>query len=183
MSLAAAVPFCFGLAGWSGSGKTTLAEKLISSLVTQGLSVATIKHAHHEFDADVPGKDSWRHRKAGAGQVIVSSVQRSALFKEHPGTEPALEELIAQLGPCDIVMVEGYKSEAVPKIEVHRKETGAPFLYHNDSYIVALASDTASDDCTLPQFNIDDCDALVLFVLALRDKKLFGHLPSKGKML
>ena len=182
MPLTAAEPFCFGLAGWSGSGKTTLAEKLIASLVTRGLSVATIKHAHHEFDADVPVKDSWRHRKAGAGQVLVSSFQRSAHFREHQSTEPTLEELIAQLGPCDIVMVEGYKSEAVPKIEVHRKETGAPFLYHDDNYIVALASDTALDNCTLPQFYIDDYEALVLFVLALREKQLSGHLPSKAQM-
>ena len=182
MSFAANDSFCFGLVGWSGAGKTTLAEKLIASLVKHGLSVATIKHAHHEFDADIPGKDSWRHRKAGAGQVIVSSVQRSAHFRENRGTEPALEELIAQLGPCDVVMVEGYKSEAVPKIEVHRKETGAPFLYHDDSHIVALASDTLPDDCTLPQFYIDDYEALVLFVLALRDKKLFGHQPLKGQM-
>ena len=182
MSLTAADPFCFGLAGWSGSGKTTLAEKLVASMVTHGLSVATIKHAHHEFDADLPGKDSWRHRKAGASEVIVSSVQRSAHFREHRGTEPALEDLIAQLGPCDIVIVEGYKSEAFPKIEVHRSKTGAPFLYHDDNCIVALASDTASDDCNLPQFYIDDYDALILFVLALRDKKLSGHLPSKGQM-
>ncbi|CAI8269491.1 MAG: Molybdopterin-guanine dinucleotide biosynthesis adapter protein [Alphaproteobacteria bacterium UBA4588] len=163
-------PFCFGLAGWSGAGKTTLAEKLISSLVSQGFSVATIKHAHHEFDADVLGKDSWRHRKAGACQVIVSSAQRSAHFSEHRGTEPSLERLIEQLGPCDIIMVEGYKSEAVPKIEIHRSETGAPFLYRDDSHIIALACDVIPENCPIPYFDIDDEAAIVAFVLALRHK-------------
>ena len=161
-------PFCFGLAGWSGAGKTTLAEKLIASLVSQGFSVATIKHAHHEFDADVPGKDSWRHRKAGASQVIVSSAQRSAHFSEHRGAEPSLERLIEQLGPCDIIMVEGYKSEAVPKIEIHRSETGAPFLYRYDSHIIALACDVIPENCPIPHFDIDDEAAIVAFVLSLR---------------
>ena len=140
----------FGLAGWSGSGKTTLAEKLINVLSERGLTIATIKHAHHKFDADMPGKDSWRHRKAGADQVLVSSAMRSAYFIEHACEEPSLEMLLAKLNPCDIVLVEGFKKEAIPKLEIYRGELELSPLYPEDPHIIALISDTPPEDCPLP---------------------------------
>jgi len=134
--------FVIGLAGWSGSGKTTLAERLIASLTGRGFGVATIKHAHHHFDADVPGKDSHRHRTAGARQVLVSSALRSVLFAEHgaDGDRP-LDDLLAALAPADIVLVEGFKREPIPKIEIHRAAIGKPALWPDDPWIFAVATD------------------------------------------
>ena len=154
----------FGLAGWSGSGKTTLAEQLITELTAQGLNMATIKHAHHEFDADTPGKDSWRHRKAGAAQVLVSSAIRSAHFVEHQAEEPGLEQLLRRLQPCDLVLVEGFKREAVPKLEIFRKSVGKPHLWPDDSQIIAVASDDLLPDCPLPVLNLNDIPAITAFV-------------------
>lgn len=155
----------FGLAGWSGSGKTTLAEKLISQLAEQGYSVATIKHAHHKFDADVPGKDSWRHRKAGANQVLVSSATRSVHFVEHAQDEPELQDLLDQLIPCDLVLVEGFKREAIPKLEIYRHELAVPPLYPEDSHIIALVSDSPPAGCTLPVLASADIAGIVDFIL------------------
>ncbi len=134
--------YVIGLAGWSGSGKTTLAERLIGVLTSRGHNVATIKHAHHRFDADVPGKDSYRHRSAGARQVLVSSALRSVLFAEHgnSGDRP-LDELLATLAPADIVLVEGFKREPIPKIEIHREDLGKPLLWPEDQWIIAIATD------------------------------------------
>ena len=154
----------FGLAGWSGSGKTTLAEQLITELTSQGLNMATIKHAHHEFDADTPGKDSWRHRKAGAAQVLVSSAIRSAHFVEHQAEEPGLEQLLARLQPCDLVLIEGFKREAVPKLEIFRKSVGKPHLWPDDPQIIAVASDDLLPDCPLPVLNLNDIPAIAAFV-------------------
>lgn len=154
----------FGLAGWSGSGKTTLAEQLITELTAQGLNMATIKHAHHEFDADTPGKDSWRHRKAGAAQVLVSSAIRSAHFVEHQAEEPSLEQLLRRLQPCDLVLIEGFKREAVPKLEIFRKSVGKPHLWPDDSQIIAVASDDLLPDCPLPVLNLNDIPAIAAFV-------------------
>ena len=154
----------FGLAGWSGSGKTTLAEQLITELTSQGLNMATIKHAHHEFDADTPGKDSWRHRKAGAAQVLVSSAIRSAHFVEHEGEEPGLEQLLARLQPCDLVLIEGFKREAVPKLEVFRPAVGKPHLWPDDPQIIAVASDGSLPDCPLPVLDLNDIPAVAAFV-------------------
>ncbi|HCD63760.1 MAG TPA: molybdopterin-guanine dinucleotide biosynthesis protein B [Alphaproteobacteria bacterium] len=154
----------FGLAGWSGSGKTTLAEQLITELTAQGLNMATIKHAHHEFDADTPGKDSWRHRKAGAAQVLVSSAIRSAHFVEHQAEEPGLEQLLRRLQPCDLVLIEGFKREAVPKLEIFRKSVGKPHLWPDDSQIIAVASDDLLPDCPLPVLNLNDIPAIAAFV-------------------
>jgi len=132
----------FGFAGWSGSGKTTLIEKLIPLFVGQGLRVSLIKHAHHDFDVDQPGKDSYRHRKAGASEVLVSSGQRWALMHELRGVpEPALDELVQHIAPCDLLLVEGFKKEAIPKLEVYRVQTGKPLLFPDDPHIVAVASD------------------------------------------
>lgn len=132
-----------GIAGYSGAGKTTLIEKLIGLYRTQGLSVATIKHAHHRFDVDRPGKDSFRHRAAGAGQVVVASDKRIAHMIEHPEpTEPDLPALVSMLQPCDLVLVESFKSAPHPKAEVWRTETGAPRLDPAQN-VVALVTDQA----------------------------------------
>ena len=155
----------FGLAGWSGSGKTTLAVKLIKVLSERGLKIATIKHAHHKFDADMPGKDSWRHRKAGADQVFVSSAMRSALFIEHGPEEPSLEMLLAKLNPCDIVLVEGFKKEAIPKLEIYRGELELSPLYPADPHIIVLVSDTPPEDCPLPVLASANIDSIADFIM------------------
>src|SRR5690242_8335429 len=132
----------FGLAGWSGSGKTTLMTALIPELMARGLSVSTIKHAHHEFDIDRPGKDSWRHRQAGAHEVMVASSRRWALMHElRDAPEPSLDELVARMSPVDLLLVEGWKRHPHPKIEVHRPALGKPLLYPEDPHVVAIASD------------------------------------------
>src|SRR5215213_8245313 len=127
-----------GIAGFSGSGKTTLIEKVVPLLVAEGLRVSLIKHAHHEFDVDQPGKDSYRHRHAGASEVLVSSSKRWALMHELRGaSEPTLEEQLKQLSPCDLVLVEGYKTAPIPKVEVHRRANTTPLLYPDDEHVVA----------------------------------------------
>src|SRR5688572_12791777 len=132
----------FGFAGWSGSGKTTLIEKLIPLFVQRGLKVALIKHAHHTFDVDQPGKDSYRHRQAGCTEVLVSSSRRWALVHELRGApEPGFPELLERLAPADLVLVEGFKRERLPKLEVYRAVTGEPLLHPEDKHIVAIASD------------------------------------------
>ena len=156
----------FGLAGWSGAGKTTLVEKLIAYLVSLGLNVATIKHAHHYFDADTPGKDSYRHRAAGARQVLVSSAQRSALFTEHADSdEPDLSDLLGQLAPANLVLVEGFKKYPIEKIEIFRPSVGKPRLYPQDDLVMAVASDAQLDDCPLPVFDLSDIVAIANFII------------------
>ena len=135
----------FGLTGWSGSGKTTLLTELLPLLIAGGLTVSTIKHAHHGFDLDQPGKDSWRHRSAGAREVMISSGRRWALMHELDGPEPALPELIARLSPVDLVLVEGFKSNPHPKIEVHRPGLGRPPIWPGRDDIVAIAADAPVD--------------------------------------
>lgn len=154
-----------GIAGYSGSGKTTLIEKVIPRLVLEGFRVSLIKHAHHEFDLDHPGKDSHRHRMAGATEVLVSSSQRWALMHELRGvTEPTLEEQLRHFAPCDVVIVEGWKHHAMPKIEVHRKLSEKPLLFPNDTSVVAVASDE-SLATALPQFDLDDAEAVAQFII------------------
>jgi molybdopterin-guanine dinucleotide biosynthesis protein B len=150
-----------GLAGWSGSGKTTLITRLIPVLRRRGLKVATVKHAHHEFDLDRPGKDSWLHRQAGASEVAVISSRRWALIHElRDEAEPPLAEILARLSPVDLVIVEGFKRHAHPKLEVHRAALGKPFLYPEDDCIVAIATDRPLPHAPLPVVMLDDIEAI-----------------------
>ena len=154
-----------GIAGWSGAGKTTLLSRLIPVLVGRGFSVSTIKHAHHHFDVDYPGKDSHMHRVAGAKEVLVSSVNRFALMHELRGAaEPSLAQLLSMLAPVDFVLVEGYKPEPHPKIEVHRVANGKPFLYRNDPTILALAIDAAIADRNVTLLALENAEELADFV-------------------
>lgn len=155
----------FGLAGFSGAGKTTLMERLIPLFVAQGLKVSVIKETHHDFDIDRPGKDSWRHRQAGASEVLLSSERRWVLMHELRGDmPPTLEAHLARLSPCDLVLVEGYKRQPIPKLEVHRPALGKPLLYPEDSHIRALASDERIATL-LPWFHLDDVSAIADFIL------------------
>ncbi len=155
----------FGLAGWSGSGKTTLLAAIIPELAARGLSVSTIKHAHHDFDIDRPGKDSWRHRQAGAREVMVSSARRWALMHELRGdAEPSLDALVTRLSPVDVVIVEGFKRHPHPKLEVHRPSLGKPLLYPDDPHIVAIASDEPFA-APLPLLSLADPAAVAGFML------------------
>ena len=155
-----------GLAGWSGAGKTTLLRRLIPALTATGLRVSTLKHAHHEFDIDKPGKDSWEHRQAGATEVLIGSAKRWALMHELRGAaEPDLAELLTHLTPVDLVLVEGVKRGPHPKIEIHRQANGKPFLHPEDPSIVALASDVAAPG-SLPRVELDDVDGVAALVLA-----------------
>lgn len=145
-----------GLAGYSGSGKTTLLEKVIPLLTREGLAVSVIKHAHHNFDIDRPGKDSFRHREAGAHEVMIASGHRWALMHElRDEDEPSLEELCARLTRCDLVLVEGYKFSGIPKLEVHRASTGHPLLYPNDPNIVAVVTDSKTSAHPIKTLDID----------------------------
>lgn len=163
----------FGFAGWSGAGKTTLIEALIPRFTAQSLRVSLIKHAHHAFDVDQPGKDSYRHRQAGATEVMLSSDQRWVLMHELRGVaEPTLEQQLARFSPCDLVLVEGYKRAALPKLEIYRRSLGKPLLHPDDPHVVAVASDSIIDTA-LPQFDLNDLDAIATFVLR------HLHLDSK----
>jgi molybdopterin-guanine dinucleotide biosynthesis protein B len=154
-----------GIAGYSGSGKTTLIEKVIPLLVGQGLRVSLVKHAHHEFDVDRPGKDSYRHRHAGCTEVLVSSDRRWALMHELRGApEPTLAEQLRHLSPCDVVIVAGYKREPIPKLEVHRRAADAPLLYPEDPHVIAIATDEPLDT-SLPQIALDDAEGVARFLV------------------
>ncbi len=160
----------FGFAGWSGSGKTTLIEQLIPRFTKRGLKVSLIKHAHHTFDVDKEGKDSYRHRQAGATEILVTSSRRWVLMHELRGAaEPSFEEQVQHFSPCDLLLVEGFKHAAIPKLEVWRKETGEGLLHPNDSHIVAVASD-AKIETKLPLLDLNDPDGIAAFIL--KDLKL-----------
>jgi molybdopterin-guanine dinucleotide biosynthesis protein B len=155
----------FGFAGYSGSGKTTLIERLIPLFTDRGIRVSLIKHAHHTFDVDQPGKDSHRHRKAGCTEVLVTSSRRWALMHELRGAaEPALSEHVKRMSPCDLLLVEGFKREAIPKLEVYRAEVGEPLIHPHDHNIVAIASD-ARLETQLPQFNLNAPAEIADFVV------------------
>ncbi len=157
----------FGLAGWSGSGKTTLIARLLPALLQRGVTVSTLKHAHHDFDVDQPGKDSYRHREAGATEVMVASDQRWALMRELRGAaEPPLEELLRHLSPVDLVIVEGFKRSTLPKLEIHRPVIGKPLMARDDKNIVAVASDVPLAGLAVPCFALDDVNAIADFIIA-----------------
>jgi len=150
-----------GLAGWSGSGKTTLVARVIPVLVARGLRVSTVKHAHHGFDIDIPGKDSHTHRTAGASEVFVSSTRRWAHIRELRGEdEPHLSDVLARLSPVDLVIVEGYKRNPHPKLEVYRAEVGKPLLHPDDDWIVAVASDAPVPDARVPVLDLGDAEKI-----------------------
>lgn len=155
-----------GLSGWSGAGKTTLLSRLIPHLIAEGLRVSTMKHAHSNFDVDVPGKDSWLHRQAGATEVLISSGRRWALMNELRGApEPRFAELLARMSRVDLLIVEGFKSDRHPKIEVHRAANGKPLMFANDSTIVGVAADIAVET-GLPLAHLDDIPAIARMMRA-----------------
>lgn len=157
----------FGVTGWHNSGKTALICRLIPLLVGRGLRVSTLKHAHHSFDVDQPGKDSWAHRAAGASEVLVASAHRWALMHELRGAaEPELQELLRRLGPSDLVLVEGFNREPHPKLEVFRRAIGQPPRYPDDPAIVAVASDGPLPEARIPVLSLDDVESIAALVLA-----------------
>lgn len=164
----------FGFAGYSGSGKTTLIEELIPRFVMDGFRISLIKHAHHDFDIDRPGKDSYRHREAGATEVMLASSKRWVLMHElRDEPEPDLPQQLSRLAPCDLVLVEGFKRQPIPKVEIYRAAIGKPLLHPADEHIVAIATDSPLNT-TLPQFDLNDPDPIAEFILA--------HLGLRGQL-
>jgi molybdopterin-guanine dinucleotide biosynthesis protein B len=155
-----------GLAGWSGSGKTTLITKVIPRLIARGVSVSTLKHAHHGFDLDQPGKDSFFHRAAGATEVVVSSAKRFAILHElRDEPEWDLAGLVAKMAAVDLVLVEGYKRDPFPKLEIHRAANGKPPIHPADPHIIAIAADIALPDAKVPVIDLDDVEAIAELLL------------------
>ncbi len=155
----------YGVTGWKNAGKTGLMERLVAEFCTRGLSVSTIKHAHHSTDVDQPGRDSFRHREAGASEVMLASPNRWALMHELRGQpEPPLADLLAKMSPVDLILIEGYKREAHPKIEAYRHENGKPPLAAENATVRALASNTAHADLDLPVIDLDDTTAIADFI-------------------
>jgi molybdopterin-guanine dinucleotide biosynthesis protein B len=154
-----------GLVGWSGAGKTTLLERMLPLLRARGLAVSTVKHAHHGLDLDRPGKDSYRHRAAGAREVLVAGGARWALMHEVQGPEPGLPELLSRLQPVDLVLVEGFKAHPYAKIEVHRPALGKPPIWPEQADIVAVASDAPAASCDRPLLPLNDPPAIVAWTL------------------
>ncbi len=156
----------YGVIGWKNAGKTTLVERLVAEIAGRGFSVATVKHTHHGVDVDQKGKDSWRHRQAGAGQVILSSAARWALMTELRGApEATLAELIALLKPVDLVIVEGYKRDRHPKVEAWRAATGQPLIATGDPTVRLIASNDAPEGTDRPVIGLDDIPAIADFIL------------------
>ena len=169
----------FGITGWKNSGKTTLTEKLVTELVRRGWTVSTVKHAHHEFDIDRPGADSFRHRQAGATEVAVVSGKRWALMHELRGEpEASLPELLSHMSPVDLVIVEGYKRETLPKLEVHRASVGKELIHPTDDCVVAVAADTALPEARVPVISLDDIDKIAE-VLMIEAAPLERYLTEK----
>ena len=159
----------FGITGWKNAGKTGLMERLVVEIIGRDYTVSTLKHAHHTFDVDHPGKDSHRHRIAGASQVLLASTERWALMNEHRGTqEPSLPELLAKLDPVDLILIEGWKRDSHPKVEAWRAETGNPLIAPNDPTILAVASDIGLE-IDRPVFDLDDTAVVADFILEYLD--------------
>lgn len=157
----------YGVIGWQNSGKTTLMEQLVAQITARGVTVSTVKHVHHNVDLDQPGKDSWRHRQAGAHEVVLASAQRFAILHEHRGPEPALTEVLARLAPVDLVLVEGYKRDSHPKIEVWRDGVAdRPMIQPDDPLVRAVASDAALTGLTVPLLPLNDPAVVADFILA-----------------
>ncbi|MGF9691539.1 molybdopterin-guanine dinucleotide biosynthesis protein B [Rhizobium sp. 0TCS1.26] len=173
-------PRIFGISGWKNSGKTGLAVRIVTELTARGYRVSTIKHAHHDFDIDKVGADSWRHRQAGAHEVALVSGTRYAIMHELRGApEPSFEEILARLAPCDIVIIEGYKREPVPKIEARRLEAkNREPLAPGDPHIVAIAADHPVDETSLPVFDLDDTQAITDFVVSVTGLPEPGNRPA-----
>jgi molybdopterin-guanine dinucleotide biosynthesis protein B len=155
-----------GLVGWSGSGKTSLLVALLPILKEAGLKVSTMKHAHHRFDPDRPGKDSFRHREAGASEVLIVTSSRWVLMHEsREEPEPSIEALIQRMTPVDLLLIEGFKTHAHPKLEIHRQSEGKPLLYPDDDHIVAVATDHPLPGILIPQLDLNDPGAIARFIL------------------
>jgi molybdopterin-guanine dinucleotide biosynthesis protein B len=156
----------YGIVGWKNSGKTTLVERLVTEITIRGFSVSTVKHAHHTFDVDHEGKDSFRHRAAGATEVLLASRNRWALMHEiRDGAEPPLSELLEKISPVDLVLIEGYKRGNHAKVEAHRTETKQGLLSKDDATITAIASNDVIDGLSVPQFELDDVTAIASYIL------------------
>ena len=157
----------YGVTGWKNTGKTGLVERLVTEITARGFSVSTLKHAHHATEIDQPGRDSYRHREAGAREVLVASPNRWALMHELRGAdEPPMEDLLAKMSPVDLVIIEGYKRGPHPKVETHRAEAGRALLAPENPTIRAVATDSAHDGLSVPVFDLDDTSAIADFILA-----------------
>jgi molybdopterin-guanine dinucleotide biosynthesis adapter protein len=154
----------YGVIGWKNSGKTSLMERLVSEISERGFSVSTVKHVHHTVDLDQPGKDTYRHRQAGAREVVLASADRLAIMVEHRGPEPELPAVLARMAPVDLILVEGYKRDAHPKVEVWREETGHPLIQPGDPLVRAVATD-ASLSLPVPVLDLNDTRAVANFIL------------------
>lgn len=171
-----------GLAGWSGSGKTTLLTKVLPRLIARGKRVSTVKHAHHAFDIDRPGKDSFEHRSAGATEVLVVSGNRWALMHELRGQpEPGLHDLLNKLSDVDLVLIEGFKQQKFPKLEIHRVENGKPLLHPEDDWIVAVASDSPLPQASVPVIDLNDIDKIADLLLV--EAMPFGELDTRAEVV
>ncbi|WP_372602885.1 molybdopterin-guanine dinucleotide biosynthesis protein B [Actibacterium sp.] len=156
----------YGVVGYKNAGKTGLVERLVTEITGRGFSVSTIKHAHHQFDLDRPGKDSFRHREAGAREVLLATGRRWVLMHEmRDEPEPTLDELLSRLAPVDLVLIEGYKRDQHPKVEAHRAETGNPLIAHEEQTVRAVASDVPLPGLQVPVFDLDDTAAVADFIL------------------
>jgi molybdopterin-guanine dinucleotide biosynthesis protein MobB len=155
-----------GVVGWKNNGKTTLVERLVRTLTRRGLRVSTVKHAHHSVDIDEPGKDSYRHREAGASEVVLATARRWALIHElRDEPEPPLEDILARMAPVDLVIVEGFKRSEHPKIEAHRRERGTPLFAREDPSVVAVASDEPLEGLAIPVLDLDDIEAIAQLII------------------
>lgn len=155
----------YGVIGWKNAGKTSLMERLVAEITGRGLTVSTVKHVHHDVDLDQPGKDTYRHRVAGASEVVLASAHRFALMREHRGAEPDLADILYRLAPVDLVLVEGYKRDAHPKVEVWRRETGHSLIQPGDPLVRAVATDADPGPLGVPVLDLNDTAAVADFIL------------------